>query len=121
MSDVLDLKELLMTQTVLQTRMGWPGGRNEIGAKEMLFAANVEIAEVLNEINWKPWKEHPYKEVDKHALTTELTDILQFWANAALCLGLTAEELTEALRRKWEVNHQRIDDGLTTTEDTDSE
>lgn len=110
MKTILNLTELLTTQRMLQARMGHPTGLGEAGAKENLLHVMVETVEAMCEINFKPWKTNRFT-VDRKALATELTDILQFWANAALAMGLTAEELTEALRAKWDVNHQRIEDG----------
>jgi dimeric dUTPase (all-alpha-NTP-PPase superfamily) len=109
-SRVLTLTELLSIQETLQARMDYPCGLGEVGAKENLLHVVVEVAEALNELNFKPWKAQ-LKFVDRQALATELTDILQFWANAALAMGFTAEELTDALRAKWEVNVGRIQAG----------
>jgi NTP pyrophosphatase (non-canonical NTP hydrolase) len=109
-TEVLDLAELIGTQARLQARMGEPTGTGEAGVKESLLHVMVETVEALREINFKPWKTTRF-EVNREALATELTDILQFWANAAIAMGFTAEELTAALRGKWNVNHQRIDDG----------
>lgn len=102
--------ELLKTQYDLQERMGWPTGNGIPGFKENMLAAHGEISEAVNEIPWKNWKPVGYKEVDRDALATELTDILQFVANAALCMDLTACELSGSLRRKWMENDRRIRD-----------
>jgi hypothetical protein len=104
---LLNLKELLETQNALQVAMGHPTGHGESGLKENLLQAVVEVVEALRETNFKPWKTAK-KPVDRQALATELTDILQFWANAALAMNLTPEELTQALRAKWLVNRERI-------------
>lgn len=104
----LNLAEVLSTQQALQARMGDPTGFGEAGVKENLLHVMVEAVEALREINFKPWKTK-HHEVDRLKLATELTDILQFWANAALAFGLTAEELESALRLKWTINQQRID------------
>lgn len=104
---LLDLTELLQTQELLQTKMGNPTGFGELGCKENILQLIVEAVEALREINFKPWKTKT-KEVDRAALATEMTDILQFWANATLAMGFTAEDLTMALRAKWQVNQQRI-------------
>lgn len=103
----LDVGELLRTQEKLQAAMGHPTGHGEPGCKENLLQAVVEIVEALREINFKPWKTKLI-EVDKQKLATELTDVLQFWANAANAMGITADDLTEALRAKWKVNYERI-------------
>jgi len=107
---VLSLVELLAKQAALQAKMGYPTGHGEHGVKENMLALMVEATEVLNEINWKPWKK-TLKEVDPTRLATELTDILQFWANAALAAGLTPQALTAALRAKWVENHRRVEEG----------
>jgi hypothetical protein len=99
--------EVMKTQRLLQARMGNPTGFGEAGVKENLLHVMIEAVEAMREINFKPWKTAVH-EVDRHKLATELTDILQFWANAALAFGLTAEELEDALRRKWQVNLDRI-------------
>jgi hypothetical protein len=107
--DVLNLTELLETQKKLQASMGNPTGFGEAGFKENLLQAVVEVTEALRETNFKPWKTKKIT-VDRVKLATELTDILQFWANASLAMGLTPEELSKALRDKWQVNQQRIKD-----------
>jgi len=104
---VLDLSELLQTQRELQHKMGDPIGHGEAGCKENLLHAIVELVEAMREINFKPWKARQ-KPVDRKAFATEMTDVLQFWANAANAMELTPEELTHALRKKWVVNVQRI-------------
>jgi len=106
----LSLLELLSTQQQLQERMGQPTGFGEAGAKESLLHAIVETVEAMQELNFKPWKAKKF-EVDHSKLATELTDILQFWANAANAMELTAADLTNALRAKWLINHRRIDSG----------
>lgn len=106
----LDLVELLGVQAALQARMGEPTGTGEAGMKESLLHVIIEATEAMTEINFKPWKAEK-RPVDRQALATELTDILQFWANGALAMGFTPEELTQALRAKWEVNQQRINEG----------
>lgn len=106
---VLDLTELFNTQYRLQERLGWPNGHGEAGLKENLLHAMIEAVEALRETNYKPHSKNR-RVVDQQALATELTDILQFWANAAIAMGLMPEALTAALRAKWQVNYQRADE-----------
>jgi hypothetical protein len=103
----LTFMEVLATQQALQAKMGDPTGFGEAGVKENLLHVMVEAVEALREINFKPWKMTTH-EVNRYKFATELTDILQFWANAALAFGLTAEELEDALRLKWQINLDRI-------------
>lgn len=109
----LDIEELLVNQRLLQHRMGHPTGLGEVGAKENLLHVVVEAVEALRELNFKPWKTQKIL-IDRQKFATELTDILQFVANAAEALDLNASDLSSALRKKWEVNHQRIDQGEVT-------
>lgn len=106
----LTLPELLSNQSALQAAMGQPTGLGEAGVKENLLHVIIETTEAMAEINFKPWKVK-LKDVNREALATELTDILQFWANAANAFGFTSEELTEALRKKWLINYERIQAG----------
>ncbi len=85
----------------------FPLGSGEEGIFNNLFPMIDEITEVARELNWKKWK-RTKKPVDRQKLLTELTDIIQFWGNAVLAGGFSAEEVRDALRAKWEVNRQRI-------------
>lgn len=116
MKPILDLAELLKAQAELQRSMGNPLGFGESAVKENLLHVMVEATEALREINFKPWKTQK-KPVNRTLLATELTDILQFWANAALAVELTPEELTSALRAKWQVNYKRIADNEVRSQD----
>lgn len=104
----INLGELLANQAKLQQAMGHPTGEGEAGCKENILHIMVEAVEALREINFKPWKKGAPIQVDRAKLATELTDILQFWANAANAMGLTGEDLSQALRAKWIINYDRI-------------
>lgn len=51
----------------------------------------VELTEVLNEVNYKWWK-NP-KEIDAAAVKEELVDVLHFFVSMCLSAGMTADEL----------------------------
>ena len=104
----MTIADVLTVQLNLQVAMGEPMGTGEAGVKENVLAAIVELAEVLNEVNWKAWKRNSLKEVDRDALLTEMTDVLQFWANMVNAMGFTADEVALALSTKWSENHRRI-------------
>lgn len=106
----MNLAELLEGQARLQAAMRHPMGHGEAAVKENVLAAVVELTEVLEEVNWKPWRKERFA-VDRRALATELCDVLQFWANAANAAGLSADDLAEALRAKWKTNEERIKNG----------
>lgn len=103
----MTIQDVLAAQQNLQVAMGEPMGFGQRGVKENVLAAIVELTEVLNEISWKPWK--PARDdIDRQALLTEMTDVLQFWANMINCMDFTADEVALALAKKWTENRQRI-------------
>ncbi len=113
----MNIQEIMAQQFKLMSAMGWPGGapKNEEAAKGHLLAAIHECTEAMNELNWKPWKSTA-KEVDRVAFATELMDIVQFVANAALVMDFEAAELEAALRVKWKENYRRIEAREVTSE-----
>jgi len=113
----MNIDEILCIQSDLQRRMGNPmdGGTGNVntGVRENMLAMIVEAVEVLNEVNWKPWKP-PTKVIDRERIVSELIDVLQFWANAVNAVGLTEDDLIEAYRAKLAICYRRIDQGETT-------
>lgn len=105
----LTLYELLNEQRKLQHALG-SGKLTEADVPINILSAVSELTEALQETNWKPWKKTKHL-VNRPRYAEELTDALQFWANAALAMGLTADDLASALRAKWVINRQRIRDG----------
>lgn len=69
----------------------------EEAAKENILAIMVEATEVLQELNWKSWKQ-TRKEIDKDKIADELADLLKFYANVMLSLGISEEDLESAWR-----------------------
>lgn len=106
----MHLNYLLNKQAHLQKKMGNPMGEGEEALKENALALIVEVTEMLNEINWKPWKETK-KEINQEALLYEIVDILQFMGNIINAAGITAEALEDAYRQKLMINTKRIEDG----------
>jgi hypothetical protein len=110
----LTLGDVLYVQDRLQAAMGYPCGRGEAGLKEHALALIDEVLETLHEINWKPWKRHAPKVVDRDRLLLELCDQLQFWGNQITTMGFMEEEVTRALLAKWQIGWDRIDAGEVT-------
>ncbi|MCG0277273.1 MAG: dUTPase [Thermanaeromonas sp.] len=72
--------------------------------KEAL-AIIAELAELLEEVNFKWWKNpHP---LNRDALKEELADILHFFVSMCLKVGVSAEELYRAYLTKNEENFRR--------------
>ena len=63
-----------------------------------------EMAELLNEVNFKWWK-NP-KPVDDHAVKEELVDILHFFVSMCIKTGMDGEEL---YRRYLDKNKENFD------------
>ncbi len=64
-----------------------------------------ELAELLDEVNFKWWKNK--KPVNEHALKEELVDILHFFVSMCLKAGLTPEELYAIYKEKNAENFRR--------------
>jgi len=65
---------------------------NEEYIKDMCLAAHSEVNEILNEINWKPWKK-TRTNIDKQKYKNEVIDLLHFVLNLALAADMTPEEM----------------------------
>lgn len=92
-----------------QRLMGYPMGNNlhEL-VKNNMFALIKEATEVLDEVNWRPWRADS-KALDKEAIKSEIADCLFFIFNAAYEVGLDAEELGKIATKKQMKNLKRID------------
>ncbi|MCL2675963.1 MAG: dUTPase [Firmicutes bacterium] len=64
-----------------------------------------EMAELLNEVNFKWWKNH--KPVDDNAVKEEIVDIFHFFVSMCLIAGMDASELYEIYLQKNEENFKR--------------
>jgi len=64
-----------------------------------------ETAELLNEVNYKWWK-NP-KEINKDAIGEELVDMLHFWVSMCIDAGLTAADVHNIYMQKNQENHNR--------------
>ena len=64
-----------------------------------------EMAELLNEVNFKWWK-NP-KPVDDHAVKEELVDILHFFVSMCLRAGMTPQEMYDIYMGKNRENFNR--------------
>jgi len=66
-----------------------------------------EVAELLNEVNYKWWK-NP-KPVDKQKVAGELIDILHFWVSMCNTMGLSANDVYKIYMNKNNENKDRQD------------
>lgn len=64
-----------------------------------------ELAEVLDEVNFKWWKNK--KPINEDAVKEELVDILHFFVSMCLSYGMTSEELHAIYLKKNKENFDR--------------
>lgn len=84
--------------------------RNEVvltqAMKTYIMALQVELVEVLNELNWKPWKQ-TRKQIDMSKLKDELIDCTHFLLELLIIAGMDAEETHKLYWQKMQVNLTR--------------
>ena len=117
----LSFEELMLLQKQLNHHMGFPMGEEtgdiNLVIKNNMLALIKEATEVLDEVNWKPWKSKAkYKTIDRDKLHEELIDCLQFLVNA-LNMVMSPSEVTKTYYQKLEICHQRILDNKVTKRD----
>lgn len=71
-----------------------------------VLAANLELAELLGEVGWKPWTS-PRGWINRDEAVVEVVDVLHFIANILAAMDVSEVELWEAYRHKQSVNRQR--------------
>ena len=69
------------------------------------FAAMVELAEMSQEIGWKPWGSD--RGLDRERYLKEGVDVLHFIANLLCLAGITDKELNQAYNAKMRTNLAR--------------
>ena len=71
------------------------------------IALNCEMAEVMEETNYKWWKNQ--KDVDMDKVKEELIDVLHFYVSMCLDTGMTSDELYDIYMGKNKENFDRQD------------
>lgn len=79
-------------------------GQHQI--KERLFNCIIEIAETIDCMKNKAWKQSMV-ETDINHLKEEMADALHFYVEACILIGISAQELTDLYLRKNAVNQFR--------------
>ncbi len=88
-------------------RRGLTGISDEEWIQKQVLATLSELAELLDEVNFKWWK-NP-KPVNKDAVQEELTDILHFFISMCLRAGMDAQTLFDRYVEKNRENFKRQD------------
>lgn len=101
-------KEMFRLQQELSCNYRWQDGKTpEDITKVFAQAISSEAQELMNNTNWKPWKEGK-KTFDYLETKYEYIDILHFVIDGLLALGVTAEEAMQIYMAKNKENHDRI-------------
>ena len=103
LDEIFELQQAF-NESIIQTRH-LEGITPEEWIQKQTLAMLSELAELLDEVNFKWWKNK--KPVNEHALKEELVDILHFFVSMCLSAGLTPEELYTIYKEKNNENFRR--------------
>ena len=103
------LEEIFRMQQGFQDKLKMERCLSDIPMEQWLqkqtLAMVSELAELLEEVNFKWWKNpHALNESNIHE---ELSDILHFFVSMCIEAGMSAEDLYQTYVRKNEENHRR--------------
>lgn len=108
------LEEMFAMQKALNKRIGVD--RETYSPEEMTTwvinysrAMQQEIAELIDSVPWKWWAK--YQKLDLQNARVEVVDIFHFLISIAQVLGMSAEDIFEAYRKKNQVNFERQESG----------
>ena len=89
----------------IETRRGLHGFAKEEWIQKDILAILSELAELLDEVNFKWWK-NP-KPLNDQAIKEELIDILHFFVSMCIRAGMSADDMYEIYRAKNQENFDR--------------
>ena len=104
--DAIFEKQLAFNQ-YMETKRNLPEVSQEVWIQRECMAMMVELSEVLEEVNYKWWKNA--KPLDEAAIKEELVDVLHFFVSACQKMGMTAQELYDGYMDKNQENFNRQD------------
>lgn len=78
--------------------------------KDMVLAIHCELTEIMDGVNWKPWKK-TRKDTDLEYLYLEFTDVLHFILEIMIMWGMDADMIAGYYLKKMGENHKRQDRG----------
>lgn len=111
----MGLKKMLKAQEALQSESfgGSPATFNTVRKiqflKDMVYALEDELHELMDEVGWKPWATS--RHIHEDPARSELVDAWHFFMNIMLVLEVTPEMLEEGYFAKRAKNAQRQVDG----------
>ena len=102
------LLQIFTKQKILMTQYKWHDGKTqEEITKEFAQAIASEAQELMNNCNWKPWKQER-KDFDRTETIYEYIDILHFVINGLIALNVGPIECQQHYLAKNKENHERI-------------
>lgn len=103
------LERIFALQAAFDTALAEARGLQDITPEQWIqretLAMMSELAELIDEVNFKWWK-NP-KPVDTDAVKGELVDVLHFLVSMCLKMGMTAQELHDLYVQKNQENFDR--------------
>lgn len=103
------LEKIFQMQKALNDEIIETRGLTEISANEwiqkQILALISELAEVMDEVNFKWWKNE--KPINSDNLKDEIVDVFHFFVSMCLTSGMDAEELFRRYMAKNEENFKR--------------
>ncbi len=111
----MGLKKMVRAQEALQVE-AYGGSPADLSPeekiqflKDMVFALEDELHELMDEVGWKPWATS--RHINYEAAKGELVDAWHFLMNLMLVLGMSPQELEARYMAKRAKNAQRQVDG----------
>ena len=115
------IREILANITEYHCKLGYPriyGLNKELHkeqltqARELCLAMQVELSEVVNSFDWKPWKAYNGKpSMNYDNFLEELGDIIFFMDSLLMNFGFTWGDLFKRIDAKLNENYERINSG----------
>lgn len=95
-------------QRILQDKykQKWESICPEVGKNKLLWMIG-EIGEVIDIVKKHGGEKASTDEALRNNLVEELADVLMYYNDVMLCYGITADELKQAYRKKFEKNMNR--------------
>ena len=91
----------------IKSKRDIPAFSREEWIQKKCLALIDETAELLNEVNYKWWKNQ--KPVDESAAAEELVDMLHFWVSMCIDLSIPPQRVYEIYQSKNQENRARQD------------
>ena len=99
---IFRLQESLDRDIMERRRLNFP---YEVWMQKDILACMDELTELLNELNWKWWKNE--KPLDHEAIRGELVDVLHFFVSMCIRSGMDAKDLFDGYVAKNRENFDR--------------